>query len=102
MIDDHDSEMEKNAKDKEILEKIFHFAPPEEEVPQSWQAWRAGESNYKPFSLQFRECHENMNVFLEKCHVCGHELLMCKKYGGQCHSGKCSAARIAADENKGD
>ena len=93
-------EKEKDAKDKELLEKIFRLEP--EQEPQSWQAWRAGESNYKPFSLQYRECHENMGVFLEKCHVCGHELLMCKKYGGQCRSGKCRATRIAVDKNEGD
>jgi len=93
-------EKEKDAKDKELLEKIFRLEP--EQEPQSWQAWRAGESNYKPFSLQYRECHENMGVFLEKCHVCGHELLMCKTYGGQCRSGKCGAARIAPDKNEGD
>lgn len=80
-------------KDKELLEKIFCFEPEKEGEPQSWQAWKAGESDYKPFSLQFRECNEKMDVFLEKCHVCGHELLMCKKYGGQCRSGKCLSAR---------
>lgn len=95
-----DKEKEKDAKDRELLEKIFRLEP--EQEPQSWQAWRAGESNYKPFSLQHRECHENMGVFLEKCHVCGHELLMCKKYGGQCRSGKCRATRIAVDKNEGD
>jgi len=80
---------EKDAKDKELLEKIFCFKAEEPEEPQSWQAWRSGKSNYKPFSLQYRECHEEGNIFLEKCHICGHELLMCKKYGGQCRSGKC-------------
>jgi len=98
MVDDHDSELEKNAKDKELLEKIFRLEPEIEQEPQSWQAWRAKESDYKPFSLQFSECNKNGTVFLEKCHICGHELLMCKKYGGQCHSGKCSAARIKSIE----
>jgi hypothetical protein len=90
MIDDRD--LEKNAKDRELLEKIFCFTPPEEEVPQSWQAWRAGESDYKPFSLQFRECNKDGTMLLEKCNVCGHELIMCKKYGGQCSSKKCRGA----------
>ena len=88
---------EKDAKDKELLEKIFCFKKNTEEVPQSWQAWRSGKSNYKPFSLQLRECTDNMAVFLEKCHVCGHELLMCKKYGGQCRSGKCRKERVGSD-----
>lgn len=79
--------------DKELLEKIFCFEPDEEE-PQSWKAWRAGESDYKPFSLQFRECHKEGTVFLEKCHACGHELIMCKQYGGQCSSSKCRDVRI--------
>jgi len=96
MVDDHDSK--NDTKDKELLEKIFCFKPDEQE-PQSWQAWRAGESDYKPFSLQFRECNENMSAFLEKCHVCGHELIMCKKYGGQCVSRKCKEERIKNDSN---
>ena len=94
MVDDHDSELKKNIKDKELLEKIFCFEPEEYEEPQSWKAWKSGESDYKPFSLQYRECHENMDVFLEKCCVCGHELLMCKQYGGQCNSKKCKNVRI--------
>jgi len=89
MADDHD--LEKDAKDRELLEKIFCLEP--EQEPQSWQAWRAGESNYKPFSLQFSECNKDGTVFLEKCHVCGHELLMCKQHGGQCSSKKCCSAR---------
>ena len=92
MIDDRDKE--KDAKDREILEKIFCFKEDSEEEPQSWKAWKSGESDYKPFSLQFRECYVSHNVVLEKCHVCGHELLMCKEYGGQCISSKCREARI--------
>jgi len=92
MIDNQDKE--KDAKDKELLEKIFCFKEDTEEEPQSWKAWKSGESNYKPFSLQLRECTDNTDAFIEKCHVCGHELLMCKKYGGQCRSGKCREARI--------
>jgi len=90
MTDDQDKD--KDKKDKELLEKMFCFEP--EEEPQSWQAWKAGESDYKPFSLQFRECCVSHNVILEKCHVCGHELLICKEYGGQCISNKCREARI--------
>lgn len=86
MVDNH-------GRDKELLEKIFCFEDYEEE-PQSWKDWKSGESNYKPFSLQFRECNENNTVFLEQCHVCGHELIMCKKYGGQCISSKCEEERI--------
>ena len=91
MTNDHD--LEKDAKDKELLEKIFFCEKIDDAEPQSWKAWKSGESNYKPFSLQLRECTENMGVFLEKCHVCGHELLMCGKYGGQCQSGKCRDVR---------
>lgn len=93
MTDDQD----KDANDKKLLEEIFCFRESGEEDPQSWQAWRSGESDYKPFSLQYRECHEDGSVFLEKCHICGHELLMCKKYGGQCRSGKCKPERIGSD-----
>ena len=92
MVEDQDRE--KDAKDKKILEKMFHPYAQEMEEPQSWKAWKSGESDYKPFSLQYRECHENMNIFLEKCHICGHELIMCKKYGGQCISSKCKEERI--------
>ncbi len=96
MIDDQN----KNARDKELLEKIFCFKEGTEEEPQSWKAWKSGESNYKPFSLQYRECHEKGNLFLEKCHICGHELIMCKPYGGQCRSGKCKKERIKDDTIK--
>lgn len=96
MTDDQDKE--KDAKDREILEKIFCFKEDSEEEPQSWKAWKSGESTYKPFSLQYRECHDSMDVFLEKCHVCGHELVMCKKHGGQCISSKCREARIKEKE----
>lgn len=98
MTDDQDRKM--SIKDKEILEKIFCFKEASEEEPQSWKAWKSGESGYKPFSLQLRECTDNMGVFLEKCHVCGHELLMCKKYGGQCRSSKCKKERIKDDTVK--
>jgi len=94
MTDNQDKD--KDAKDKELLEKIFCLES--EEEPQSWQAWKAGESDYKPFSLQFSGCNKDGSLFLEKCHVCGHELLMCKKYGGQCISSKCREARIEEKE----
>lgn len=90
----NDQDKEKDKKDKELLEKIFCLKPDNSEEPQSWKAWKSGESGYKPFSLQYRECHENGNLFLESCHVCGHGLLMCKAYGGQCRSGKCKPERI--------
>lgn len=93
MAEDHD--LEKNVRDKAILKKIFCLEPDQE--PQSWQAWRAGESDYKPFSLQFSECNKDMTIFSERCNACGHLLLMCKKYGGQCHSGKCLKERTDSD-----
>lgn len=92
MMDDHDKE--KDIKDRELLEKIFCLEPPEKQEPQSWKAWKSGESNYKPFSLQFGECNKNGTLFSERCNVCGHGLLMCKKYGGQCVSSKCKAERV--------
>lgn len=95
MTQGHDKS--KDARDKELLEEMFSLKAEEPEEPQSWQAWRSGESNYKPFSLQYRECHEEGNIFLEKCHICGHELLMCKRYGGQCRSGKCQKERSDND-----
>ena len=94
MTDDQDK------KDKELLEKIFCLKPGESEEPQSWKAWKSGKSNYKPFSLQYNECHDNGNIIRESCHVCGHALLMCKKYGGQCCSNKCKVERIKDDITK--
>ncbi len=40
-----------------------------------------------------RECKENGNLFREKCVSCPQELLICKKYGGQCMSNKCLGER---------
>ena len=91
MTNDHD--LDKDAKDRELLEKIFSVGPEEYDEPQSWKAWKSGESDYKPFSLQYRECYKDGTVFSERCNVCGHALLMCRKYGGQCNSGKCRDAR---------
>ena len=96
MSKNHDKE--KDAKDKELLEKIFCIKPEKQEL-NSWTDWKTGKLDYKPFSLQLSECTENNDAFLEKCFVCGHELLMCRKYGGQCCSSKCRSARI---ENMGE
>jgi len=100
MSKNHDKE--KDDKDKELLEKIFGFHLDVEEEPQSWKAWKSGKSNYKPFSLQLRECCAANDTFLEKCHICGHELLMCKPYGGQCSSGKCRESRIESTIEQGE
>jgi hypothetical protein len=89
---------DKDAGDKEILEKIFCFDKDRDEIPQSWKAWKAGESDYKPFSLQFSECNKDMTLFSERCNACGHLLLMCKKYGGQCRSSKCRDTRVKKGE----
>lgn len=40
-----------------------------------------------------KECKENGNRASEQCATCGHELIMCKKYGGQCRSHKCIGER---------
>jgi len=44
---------------------------------------------YKSYREQGRECLYNHNIFYEECICCGHTLIMCKKYGGQCSSNKC-------------
>ena len=44
------------------------------------------EENYKK---QLGKCLDNETAFIEKCFVCGYGTLMCRKYGGQCHSDKC-------------
>ena len=90
----NDQDKDKDKKDRELLEKIFRFDP--EGEPESWQAWKAGESDYKPFSLQYSECNKDGTIFLERCNVCGHSLIMCKQYGGQCSSGKCKNTRISS------
>jgi len=52
--------------------------------------------NYKSFRLQLLECRDNGTRVLEDCGCCGHSLLMCKKYGGQCMSKKCIGERTDA------
>lgn len=51
------------------------------------------EEKYERFSDRLRKCNEDGTLFRERCPVCGQELLMCKKYGGQCNSGKCREER---------
>lgn len=93
MADDHG--LERRLRDKELLDEIFKYHPDNiNRESQSWQDWKAGNSNYKPFSLQLSECNADMTAFSEKCHVCGHELLMCRRFGGQCRSNKCKNERI--------
>jgi len=84
----------------QILEEIFKIDEPEDTQPVSWKAWREGESNYKPFSLQGVECLKNGNKFYEFCNVCGHYLIMCKRYGGQCRSSKCREERIVINDSR--
>lgn len=50
--------------------------------------------NYERFSDRFRKCNKDGTLFEEKCIRCGQVLLICKKYGGQCNSGKCRAERM--------
>ncbi|KKM61624.1 hypothetical protein LCGC14_1529900 [marine sediment metagenome] len=50
------------------------------------------DKTYKSFSAQMRECVKNKNMFTEEC-VCRHELIMCKKHGGQCGHYKCLEER---------
>jgi hypothetical protein len=83
MIDGHD---------KELLDEIFNVQSPT--TKSESDKWAYGASNYKPFITQFRECRKDGNLFVERCNACGHELLMCKKYGGQCISSKCKDSRI--------
>lgn len=52
------------------------------------------ENFYKSFREQFIECRDSGNSFYEDCYGCGHKLIMCKKYGGQCVSKKCRSERI--------
>jgi len=52
-------------------------------------------TKYIGFREKFLECEENGNLLEdEHCPMCGQKLLICKKYGGQCNSGKCRAERI--------
>lgn len=48
---------------------------------------------YKGFSKQYIECRANGTLFRETCINCGQELLLCRKYGGQCISWKCREER---------
>ena len=81
-----------NDHDKSLLNQIFSFLPAKEsEIPDSWNKWQEGKSNYKPFSLQLNECKKNNVSFDYHAHGC--ELLMCRKYGGQCISLKCKSER---------
>lgn len=95
-MDDHYIEKEI----KGILDEIFCFdyLESEKEDPFSWALWKEGKSNYKPFSLQFRQCTVNETAFLEECPICGQKLIMCKRYGGQCRSDKCRDIRIENSE----
>lgn len=49
---------------------------------------------YKSFRKQLIECKNNGTLKEEKCNWCGHVLLMCMKYGGQCRSSKCRSERV--------
>jgi hypothetical protein len=56
-------------------------------------------AKYKGFREQFLECGENGNLIRgERCSRCGQELLICKKYGGQCMSIKCRDERITEED----
>lgn len=90
MADDHDMEKETET----LLEEIFCSEESTDVEPFSWTSWKDGKADYKPFSLQFKECNTNGTAFLEKCLMCGHELIMCRRYGGQCRSNKCRHTRI--------
>ena len=52
------------------------------------------------FRDQFIRCREDETAYDEKCVCCGHELIMCRIYGGICMSGKCREARIKEAEGK--
>ena len=53
---------------------------------------------YKSFREQLLECKENGNLMEEEhCFMCGQKLLICKKYGGHCNSGKCREERITEE-----
>jgi hypothetical protein len=69
----------------------------DKETKKHLEDWYAGKLQYKSFRAQFLECEENGTLFEEKCPH-GHELLMCKRYGGQCISRKCKNARVLKDE----
>lgn len=80
--------------DHRIINEYFSYIDCVDSVPASWIAWIDGESTYKPFSMQYIECKQTGNLFLESCHCCGDKLLMCKRYGGQCISNKCREDRL--------
>ena len=49
---------------------------------------------HKPFRTQFKECIKSGIAIKEKFPFCGFEHITCKKYGGECRSGKCLKDRI--------
>ena len=49
---------------------------------------------FKTFSQQFKECREDGNAFNEKTWCCGRELIMCKRFAGQCSAHKCRPWRL--------
>lgn len=80
-----------SEKDKKLLESIFgKLVEDSDSEPHS-------ESYYKSFRVQFKECEENGTRYYEKCGECGHTKIICKKYGGQCNSGKCREERIGEE-----
>ena len=60
------------------------------------------DKKYKSYREQSRECLYNHNRFYEECICCGHTLIMCKKYGGQCSSIKCLEERTGGEPCKKD
>ena len=49
---------------------------------------------YKSFGEQIKACKNSSVIKDENCPICGHVLLMCTKYGGQCMSSKCKHERV--------
>ena len=56
--------------------------------------------NAMSFREQLIKCREDDIAYDEKCICCGHELIMCRIYGGQCGSSKCREARINKAEGQ--
>ena len=79
--------------DRQVLEEIFTTKTQDPTTSSAEGDWAYGRSNYKPFRTHYLQCRKSGNLDYERCHCCGRMLLICKRYGGQCSSGKCRKDR---------
>lgn len=92
MVEINEDEYENQKCIKNTTENFFRLMEIEDSPRMA--AWRYGYLSYKPFSIQIRECQSDGTLMREHCNACGHVLLICKKYSGQCASKKCLDDRV--------